>query len=231
MTSWLLGVLAGVGGGVLLGWLAVRLAGGRYQTPALSRKLFHVGIFTLAAVVHLLWGEGGILGFGVGVSAVLFPAVQWGWRGGRLSKALAGEGSGSVRRPVLMPWAATAVGGLVNLVLVGSWAVVGYAVCGWGDAAGELVGGKWGKRAWKGGIHWLPVSPRKTVEGSAAVWVVGTMGAWWALVMLGESWSSALLPAVFAAGVGALAEGVIRGPGDNFLMQVAPSVAAWWVCS
>lgn len=219
--------MAGLGGGAVLGWLAVGLGAGGRGGPSFSRKFFHVGVFTLAAVVHLLWGGGGILGFGGGVSAVLTLAVSGRWGGRRLLEALARGGNGPPRRSIVFPWLATAAGGLVNLVLLGEWAVVGYAVCGWGDAAGEWVGKRWGRRIWRRPIPWLPWAPEKTMEGSLAVWMVGTLGAWWALVMLGESWASAVVPAVAAAGAGAVVEGVRSGSDDNFWVQVVPAVTAW----
>jgi phytol kinase len=126
---------------------------------------------------------------------------------------------------ILVPLATTAIGGLASALLTGPYAVVGYLVSGWGDAAGEPVGARWGKHEYR--VPSLAgVGATRSLEGSAAVFMVGWGGATVALWGLAQP-SQAALVGLACAAVGALVEAVSNHGLDNLTVQVAASGTAW----
>lgn len=193
-----------------------------------ARKALHVLIFTGAVPAQLLGGFWGVMIYGGVVALLIFLSALRG-AGSLLYDALARPQDGAAEaRYVFLPLLATALGGLLSLLLVGSFAVVGYLVCGWGDAAGEVVGTRWGRHRYASPLA-RTTSPRRSLEGSAAVLVAGSGGAWVALLLLGFSPLPAAGAAVVCGLVGALAEALSSHGTDNFPVLLVPSLAAWWL--
>lgn len=193
---------------------------------AYTRKLFHFGVFTGAAAAHTLWGLPGTNAYGTVVAILVLAAVADG-EGHPFYQALARE-SDRPRRSlfIVLPLATTALGGLASALLAGPHASVGYLVAGWGDAVGEPVGARWGRRPYRvlsvGGV-----SAVRTLEGSLGVfiasWGAATVGLW----SLGVDGAPSLLAVSFACGVVAAAVEAASHHGiDNFTIQVAVSVVA-----
>lgn len=228
MTPWVLLVLASLSYSLLLASLAYRITARFGSPPGLGRKIFHVGIFTGAAPAQLLMGFWGVVSYGGAVAILVLLAVLRGEEA-LLSRVLARPGrEKDGRGEVLVPLLATALGGLLGVLLVGRFAIVGYLTCGWGDAAGEMVGRRWGRHRYR-----VPFSPQgsrqRSLEGSLGVVGVGFLGAWAGLDLLGFPFLSAL-----AAGgaVGLVAGGVeaLSPPGsDNLWVQLLPALSAWWL--
>ena len=193
----------------------------------LGRKLFHAGGFTGAVPAQLWLGFWGIVLYG----SVMAALVGWAYaRDHRafLYQALTRRGDeGGRAQEILFPLAATALGGLLGVLLVGSFAMVGYLVCGWGDAWGEVAGRRWGKHVYRSPLG-RPRGPEKTFEGSLAVLSGGTLGGWAALGVLGYTAVPALALGLAAGAVGALAEGLAPGRVDNLWTQILPSLTVWW---
>jgi phytol kinase len=220
-------VLAG-GAGLGLAWgvgtVAARLRARGVRVPY-TRKLFHFGIFTGAAVVHALGGLPATNAFGAAVAAWVLLAVLGG-EGHLLYEALARDTDRPHRTLfILVPLATTAVGGLLSALLAGPFAAVGYVVAGWGDAVGEPVGARWGHHPYRvpslGGV-----SARRTGEGSAAVFAAGAAAAWVALVGLGVPTGTALLVAPAVAAAATAVEAVSHHGTDNLTVQLAASLVA-----
>jgi phytol kinase len=214
--------------GALLAWTAGRVVRVVPASSPYPRKVFHVGIFTGAAPVHLIFGFWGLVLYGVGISMQVLYSY-WRGREGALYRVLARPEDGPAqRRYIFLPLVSTALGGLSSVLLVGSFAVVGFLVCGWGDAAGESVGSRWG-------LHRYPVpafgGKRRTrsLEGSAAVLLAGSLGAWGALGLLGFSPLSAIGVGCLCGLVGALTEAVSSHGTDNLFTQLLPALSAWWI--
>ena len=112
--------------------------------------------------------------------------------------------------------------------LVGEFAIVGYLVCGFGDAAGEAVGRKWGRHVYRPPFLNSKAYTR-TVEGSLGVFLIGALGAGIALFLLGFGLPELLLGALVCGALGSVAEGLSGPRTDNFWVQVIPSLAAWWL--
>src|SRR5262249_35917983 len=98
-----------------------------------------------AAVVQWRAGFGGTLAYGVAVSAAIAVVVARGTFGPPLSspgfEALARESDAPHRTwYVVVPWFATALGGVAANLLAPHHAAFGYLVVGLADAVGEPVG-------------------------------------------------------------------------------------------
>jgi len=194
-----------------------------------TRKIFHFGVFTGAAVAYSLWGLPGTNAYGAVLAGVVLVAVL---RGDRdpIYRVLARETDRPRRKLfILVPLVTTALGGLVSALLTGPYATVGYLVSGWGDAVGEPAGTRWGKHKYRvpslGGV---PAT--RSFEGSAAVFLVGWLAATVALWNLADP-SRAVLVGLACAGVGALAEGLSNHGLDNLTVQIAASGTAWMLMS
>jgi len=194
----------------------------------LGRKIFHAGVFSGAVPAQLWFGFWGVVLYG----SVMAALVGWAYlRADKaflyhgLTRGASGEGKA---QDMLYPLAATALGGMLGVLLVGSFAMVGYLVCGWGDAWGEVVGRRWGKHAYRSPLA-RPLGAERTFEGSLAVLVGGTLGGWAALNALGYAAVTSLALGLVAGAVGALAEGVVPGRMDNLWVQILPSLTVWWL--
>ena len=198
---------------------------GREKKLPFSRKVFHAAVFTGAVPAQLLLGFWGVVVYGIVFAGFVLLSIRWS-HGSPLFDALARPRDGeSARRFVLLPLIATAIGGLVSVLLVGDFAVVGYLVCGWGDAVGEPVGTRWGRHRYS-----TPFSSgsghTRSLEGSAAVLLAGSVGAWVALGLLGIPQPLAAGAGLVCGGVGAVAEGLSGHGSDNFWVQVVPALVA-----
>lgn len=216
-----------LGSGYLLGQAAGRAWRAGVATPY-TRKLYHIGIFSLAAGVHVLWGAAAVLVFGAGVVFVVLYAVVRG-EGYPFYEALARPTDAPHRTLfVLVPLATTALGGLASTLAFKDWAGVGYLVAGWGDALGEPVGTRWGKH--KYAVHSLAgVKAVRSVEGSLAVLGAGSIAAFVALIAGGIAPMAAAGAGLAAGAAGALVEAFSTHGLDNFTVQVAASGVAYLI--
>jgi phytol kinase len=193
-----------------------------------TRKIFHFLIFTLAGVLHLAGGLAAVALFGGVVSAVVLYGVLRG-DGFGFYEALA-RPTDAPRRTlfVLVPLGTTALGGLTANLLFGSVAYVGYLVAGWGDAIAEPVGRAWGRHRYR--VPSLAGVPaQRSLEGSAAVLLVGGLAAflalWWGGIPPVPALGTALACGVAGAGV----EAVSNHGLDNFTVQVAVTATVYFI--
>ncbi|MDX1646640.1 MAG: hypothetical protein R3304_05815 [Longimicrobiales bacterium] len=215
----LLALVVGVAGSI---WVSVLRDGG--MRVAYTRKIFHFVIFTAAAVVHALWDLPGTVVFGTVIAAMVVAALVRG-EGHPFYEALARERDRPHRSLfILVPLLTTAVGGLLSALLAGPYAIVGYLAAGWGDAVGEPVGARWGRRPYP--VPSLAgVAATRTVEGSAAVFLVSTVAVAAGLAAIGTEaalWWAAPVCGVTAAAV----EAVSHHGLDNLTVQLVPSLVA-----
>ncbi|MFQ5700803.1 MAG: hypothetical protein ACE5HU_03050 [Acidobacteriota bacterium] len=215
-------LLAAVLAGSLVGYLHLRAG---VRTPY-TRKIFHFIIFTLAAVVQLAAGLSGVMMMGAIVSGAVLYAVARG-PGFAFYEAMA-RPSDAPRRTlfIVVPLVTTALGGLIATLLFGPVAVVGYLVGGWGDAIGEPVGTAWGRHRYK--VPSLAgVSATRSLEGSAAVLLVGVTAAFLGLWVDGVPSLTALGVAAACGLAGAVVEAVSHHGLDNLTIQVAAAGVAF----
>jgi len=222
------GLIALMFGALLaLGWsfaclsFVAYLKGKRRLPTGYTRKLFHVLIFSSAAVVSVFGGFWAVCVFGAMVSLMVALAVFRG-QGNSFYEALAREQDGPDRTYyIVVPYFATLIGGMTSNVIFGPLAVVGYLVGGLGDAAGEPAGVRWGRHSYtaSGGST-------KTLEGSLAVLVLSVVA-----LVIGVAISPQLsfdlrsliiLPSI--AIVCTLVEAFSPRGWDNVSMQIVPTV-------
>lgn len=212
--------------GMALSELAGRMVRGKEPSRALARKAVHIGVFTGAVPAHLILGFWGVITYGLILAVFILHASQKG-RGFPLFDALARDTeTESPEASILTPFHSTALAGLMGLLLVGDLAVVGYLVCGWGDAAGEVVGKGSGKHKYTPLLSSDKAS-KKSWEGSFAVFLVGSVGALVAVSLLDVPLAQRLPVALLAGFSGAVGEGMAGSGTDNFWCQFLPSVVAW----
>ncbi|MGQ0560302.1 MAG: hypothetical protein ACT443_00345, partial [Gemmatimonadota bacterium] len=215
-------LLYGVALAALAGWLRCV----RGMRTAYTRKIFHFGIFTMATVVHLIWNLPGVTVLGLVTTSIVLFAV---WRGGGfpLYEALARPSDAPHRTLfIIVPLLTTMFGGIATNTFFMPYAYIGYLVAGWGDAVGEPVGSKWGRHRYK-----VPsmsgVPAQRSIEGSLAVFLVGSTSAIIGLHVYGATPPNAVLIGLACGFAGALAEAFSTHGLDNFTTQVAAAATAY----
>jgi len=211
--------------GVLVSWFVGRLRMQRNVRTAYTRKLFHFGIFTAATVVHLVWGLPGVTVLGIVTTAIVVYAITRG-DGFPLYEALA-RPSDEPRRTlfIVVPLVTTALGGIATNTFFPAYAYIGYLVCGWGDAVGEPVGSRWGVHRYRvPSLSGVPAS--RSLEGSTAVFLVGSAAAIIGFATSGYSTTHAAAIGFACGFAGAVVEAVSNHGIDNFTTQVAAAAVA-----
>jgi phytol kinase len=204
------------------GWLKVE----RHFSTADTRKVFHVAIFTIAAGFQLTLGLPAVILFGVLIVVTVFYAVYRG-EGFAFYDALARSRESESRKMlVLIPLISTGLGGVISNSLFFGWAHVGYLACGWGDAAGETIGKRFGRHQYR--VR-LPFALRadRSIEGSVGVFVVATVSVMAGLMFGGLQFDQVIWVAPLVGVVTAIAEAVSGGATDNFSIQVAATGTAY----
>ena len=220
----LLALGAGLGWGLLMAGSVAALRR-RGWAVAYTRKVFHFGIFTGAALVHGLAGLPATNVYGAAVALLVVVAVLRG-DGDDFYEALARPADRPRRSLfIVVPLVTTAVGGLASALLAGAMATVGYLVAGWGDAVGEPVGARWGRHRYRvpslGGVP-----AERSWEGSAAVFGVSWLAAVLALLGLGVAGGTALGVSAAVALVSAGVEAWSPHGADNLTVQLAAALTA-----
>jgi phytol kinase len=213
---------------VLVAWLAGRLKSKRGLRTAYTRKTFHFLIFTMAGAVQWFWRTPGVVVFGGVVSLVVFYAV-WQGDGHPFYEALARPADAPHRRRfIVIPWVTTALGGFMSNLLFPGFASVGYFVCGWGDAVGEPVGSRFGKHVYR--VPSLSGVPAvRSIEGSVAVFLIGSLAAAVSLLADGTALQSAAVVGLACGLAGALVESFSNHGLDNLTTQLAGSAVAYFL--
>jgi dolichol kinase len=225
---WLLLPLVSLAYGLLIAQIVQHFSRRHPGVQGLDRKLFHIGIFTGAVPCQLFLGFWGIVIYGSTIGLLVLVAFRNGESSPLYRTMRRRDDGGEKERLVLIPLGATALGGLIGVLLVGNFAIVGYLTCGWGDAAGELVGKNRGRRPYSPPFS-LGRTPTRSVEGSLAVLVLGFLGAWAGLALLGYPLLQSMGVGFACALTGVGGEAVSGKGTDNFWVQLLPALTAWWL--
>ena len=212
--------------GLLLGAVSGHLAKAGSPGRVLGRTTVHIAVLSAAVPAQFWLGFWGVVLYGT----VLTSVVALGYlrkERSSLYRILAADEGEATSGPILLPMAATALGGGLGVLLVGPFALVGYLVCGWGDGAAGMVGRVFGHRRYT--RPFLKArAPFRTLEGSTAFLVSATLGGWAALSLLGHPTLTSIGMGVVVSLVGTVAEGMSGKGTDNFWTQLLPSLTAWW---
>jgi phytol kinase len=221
-------IVVGGPAGLAWAWLCLRVAGGLKRHGGLAtgytRKVFHFAIFGSVVIIHWLWGTPAVCLFGGMTTIVIFYAILRG-PGHLLYDAMARENDAPrSTHYILVPYFATLIGGLASNILFGSAALTGYLVAGLGDAVGEPVGARFGRRPYA--VPSLTaVKAVRTVEGSAAVLLMSLVGIALAILLSPDlHWSRSCFVLVpFLALICTAVEALSPHGWDNATMQVIPA--------
>ncbi|MCB0276444.1 MAG: hypothetical protein KDI06_16630 [Calditrichaeota bacterium] len=224
---WQEGVLYAIwGGGVL--WFSGFLKVCLHLNTGYTRKIAHFAIFLTAFAIQSAGEMSSLFLFGAIASLFIAAGLLLG-DGNFFYEAIAREKDRPHQRYyIVVPYLATIVGGLLGTWLFGKAALFGYLVAGLGDAAGEPVGTRWGKHRYS--VPALSaVRATRSLEGSAAVWLVSTaaiLGA--ALLTFDLPPTPGVLGKVLLIGfVAAVVEAISPHGWDNATMQLLPA----WLAS
>ena len=193
---------------------------------AYTRKIFHFYIFTMAGILHLAAGLPAVVLFGGIVSGCVFYALI---RGDNhpFYEAMARPQDAPHRSFfIVVPLVTTALGGVLSNLFFTQFAYLGYFVGGWGDAVGEPVGAKWGNHRYKV-PSLLGVSATRSLEGSLAVLMAGSLVAFLGLSAIGLPFSQALYVALACGAAGAMVEAISTHGMDNLTIQLAAAGMAY----
>ena len=120
---------------------------------------------------------------------------------------------------ILIPLATTALGGVLANLLFAPFAPVGYMVTGWGDAVGEPVGTSWGRHRYRV-PSLVGVSAIRSLEGSTAVFSVGTAAAVVVLLGMGFPFPTAVRVGLACGAAGTAIEAFSSHGLDNLTVQL-----------
>lgn len=217
--------------GYLCGWLRVR----RGVRAGDTRKIFHFVIFTAAAILAITTGVAGANLLG-GLTAIYIGWILWLGDGHLLYEGLA-RPTDRPRRSlyIVLPFAATAAGGILSILLFGRFAALGYAVTGCGDALAEPIGIRFGRHRYRVPGLGVGVASDRSVEGSAAVFAASLVAALAVLslpeFLAADPWGRRLAVAAAVAAASTAVEAVSHHGLDNLTIQLAASGLGWWMCA
>lgn len=136
-----------------------------------TRKIYHFLVFTSVAVVNAFFGFSGVCLFGIIISGFVFYSILKKESSG-LYLALARESdspNGSLY--IILPYLSTLIGGVLLNYFFPEYVILGYLICGLGDASGEVIGTMFGKHRYRVKLLNLHNS-FKSIEGSSSVFLL-----------------------------------------------------------
>ncbi len=212
--------------GAFSGWLKLKK---RINTGH-TRKLFHVGVFTAAAIVGLFFGFKATLIFGGAAGIYTLLAILLG-DGNLLYEGIAREKDKPHRTLyIIIPFFATAIGGLASNYFFSAFAVAGYLVAGWGDAAGEIFGTWFGKHKYCVPSILKKVKCQRSIEGSLAVFVMTFLIiAVYIYKIMSIKTYYIFIVALVAAAATAIIEAISPHGVDNFTTQIAATAVCYFM--
>jgi phytol kinase len=199
--------------------------------PKISRKIYHICIFTAAWFIQTFFGFYALTVFATVVLLMAFDMLII-----KKDRSLIRSMSTTYLLPlkkttkqhILAPFIMTALGGLLTNIFFPLYAPVGYLVVGWGDAAGSIIGQKFGK---------YPISLKlfgkfkikKTIEGSLGVYVFSALAMIVGLPFLHVPFLYAILAAIFFSLVITIVEIISPLHSDNLTIQLVVAFMLWCI--
>lgn len=195
-----------------------------------TRKIFHFSIFSIATCLGILYPVHRVAAFGAGCGAVLLIIIVF-----KKSKHFKMAYS-ALARPedcphmdlyLIVPYLATALGGIIANLVIQELAPVAYLVAGWGDAVGEPFGIKFGTHRYRVPTFTLTYSVR-SIEGSVSVMMASMMASVVVLlVTTALTLMSIFAIAIVVGVVVAFSEAISPHGWDNLFTQIATTLVIW----
>jgi phytol kinase len=194
-----------------------------------TRKIFHFIIFTAAGVIGIFSGVQGVIVFGCVAGVFIMIIINYGI-GNLFYEGLAREQDSPHRSfYLIVPFVATAAGGLLNNLVIGQFAIIGYLVAGWGDAAGEPVGVRFGKHKYRVPTV-VKVDCYRSIEGSLAIFIVSTIAIAVVMTLILKTPVFTAIGIGFVAGLlTSIVEAVSPHGIDNFTTQFFSAMSAYGI--
>ncbi len=199
-----------------------------YLKTNYTRKLFHFIIFTVAGIIGIFSGLKGVIVFGSVAGIFIMVTINLGI-GNIFYEGLAREQDSPHRSfYLIVPFVATACGGLVNNLFIGQFAVIGYLVVGWGDAVGEPIGVRFGKHKYKVPTV-VKVVCYRSLEGSFAIFIVSTLAISMILINVFKTTILiGLLIGIISGLITCIVEAISPHGIDNFTTQFFSASSAYF---
>jgi len=193
-----------------------------------SRKVFHFIVFTTAFIISFYCSVDVVAAFGAGAGFALMAIILLRHNiMGDIFNALARESDDPHRIYFLIvPFIATALGGVISAILFPGWYMAGYLATGWGDAAGEPIGVRWGRHTYR--IPTLTSTRAvRTIEGSLGVFFMSGMAIAIALTLAARDMNFILLSAIFGGLAMMIVEAISPHGWDNMTTMLAVDATIW----
>jgi phytol kinase len=194
-----------------------------------TRKIFHFTIFSTAGIIGIFHGFQGVIVFGSWAGIFILVILHLG-DGNIFYEGMAREQDSPHRSfYIIVPFISTAIAGMVDNILFGQIALIGYLVAGWGDAVGEPIGVRFGRHKYKVPSRKNVVCYR-SVEGSTAVFLTSTLASFSVLFLaLDQTLFLGVITAIIAGLTTAFVEGLSPHGVDNFTTQFASCLVAFTI--
>ena len=195
-----------------------------------SRKTFHFLVFGGACFAHTRFGTPAVCLYGGMVSLIVLFAILKGAGHAGYDALARDKDAPYATYYIIVPWAATAVGGILANAYLGRYAVIGYLVGGIADAIAEPVGTRWGRHRYRPPFGGL-VESERSLEGSLSVALAAILATSLGLWLIGDiqlDGASAGIVILIAI-LSALVEAISPHGWDNLTMQFVPAFLASWL--
>lgn len=193
-----------------------------------TRKLFHLAIFTGAALLRAIADTGAVVAYGTIVASGVLWSTCLGERSSIFNSLARPSDAPYQRLHVISPMVCTAIGGVLAHLIAGDLATVAYLVAGWGDAVGEPVGIRWGKNRYRVPACG-PALAERSWEGSAAVGLASTFAAACALLLAHRPPSEVLPQAIILGLTATVVEALSPHGWDNLTLLVGLACMTRWL--
>lgn len=199
--------------------------------PKTSRKIYHIFIFTAAWFIQTFFGFY-MLVILAGVILLMAFDMLFIKKDKSLILSMSATSThffGKTKNwHMTVPFCMTALGGIFTNTLFMPFAPIGYLVAGWGDAAGNIAGQKFGKHFYS--LKFLgKYRVEKTIEGSIGVYIFSVLAIVIGLSFFGISFLFSLLIAIFAGLIITLVEAMSPLYSDNLTIQLITALLLWMV--
>jgi phytol kinase len=190
-----------------------------------TRKAYHFLIFISAAVINLLFGFTGVCLFGIIVSCFIFYALLKRKASG-LYLALARETDfPNSTLYIIIPYLSTLMGGILINYFFPEFVIIGYLICGIGDASGEVLGTKYGKHTFKVKLANIHQSV-KSLEGSGSIFIISFLIYTGYSILTHQAFNLSMMGYIFLSSLIVTVAEIITPKGfDNLTIQIIAILA------
>jgi len=193
-----------------------------------TRKIFHFLIFTAAAVIQFIWALPGVLLFGMTVAVVILWACVRKNQSPFYQSIARSRDNPHQLFFIVLPFIATGLGGLISNLLFRDYAIFGYLLVGWGDAAAEPAGIRWGRHKYSV-LSMAGIKAIRSLEGSLTLFVIGIIACMLLSLFFQQDTQTMIPVALMCSLTGVLVEAVSIHGMDNLTVQVAVSGMAYLI--